>query len=148
MDVSDFDLMTCFAEMMEQHKLVVEPSGLLSIAAAKNLPAQGKKVVCVLSGGNIDMLTISNIVSRGLVSKGRIFTLHTEVENRPGVMANLLQVLAKQRANIIKIDHAAYRNAFTVNTIDVSVTAETNGFEHIENIKKALEEAGFQLKSE
>ena len=143
--VTDFELMSCFADVVAQHKIIVEPSGLLSIAASKHLNAEGKKVVCILSGGNIDMLTISDMVTKGLVNQGRIFTFDLNVPNRPGSLIKVLDVLARERANVVKVEHDRYRTAGHYEDIGLDISIETNGYQHIEQVKNALRDAGFVI---
>lgn len=144
--VTDYELMQCFTEMIEQHKLIVEPSGLLSVAAAKKLEGRGEKIVCVMSGGNIDILTVANVINRGLVNKGRIFRFELNLSHHPGNLVRVLNILSDHRANIIKIDQDTYHSTSEIDAVDVTIAIETNGFEHIARIREALCGAGFAVK--
>lgn len=145
--VDDLDLMTVFTEMVENHKLVVEPSGLLAVAAAKKIPVHNKKIVALMSGGNIDMLTIANIVNRGLIRQGRIFTFSTKLINSPGKLVSLLNVISNQGGNIIDVIHDTHRANFQLNEILVTISVEVNGFEHINLIKKALTDNNYEFEA-
>lgn len=143
--VSDYELMESFLMLVEKHKLVAENSGILALAATRKLVEKNKKVVCVVSGGNIDVMSISSLINKGLISRGRIFTFSTPLANKPGELRRVADILSKVNANIISLDHNSYRNLNRFNEVDVTVTVETNGEEHIRSIFEAFEKEGIHI---
>ena len=141
--VSDAEIVDAFLLLTEKHKLIAEASGVVSLAALKKLNITGKKICSVISGGNIDMLTISTLINNGLVSGGRLFCFSTEVPNTPGQLLRLSQLLAKENANIVSLDHDKFKAINRINNVLVEVTVETNGNSHIEKIVTALEKEGY-----
>ena len=119
--VDDHDLIVNFLDMMENHKMVVENSGLLTVAALKKLDIRGKKVVSILSGGNMDVITIASVVQHGLIQRGRVFTVSVELPDRPGELLHVAEVIAKAQGNIIRLEHNQFvsinRNAAVELTI-------------------------------
>jgi len=136
--VSDYELMEAFLMMVEKHKLVAENSGILALAATRKLVEKNKKVVCVVSGGNIDVMSISSLINKGLISRGRIFTFSIPLPNKPGSLEKVTEILRQCNANIVSLDHNSYRNLNHFNEVDVTVTVETNGEEHIRSIFAAF----------
>lgn len=145
-DISDLDLMVSFTEMIENHKLVVEPSGLLSVAALRKMNVRGKNVVSILSGGNIDMLTISNLVSRGMIRQGRIYSFSFILKDRPGALRRVLEILEANHANVINVNHAATLAYSQLDDVKVNCTIGTDGFEHIKVIQKDLADNGINIR--
>ncbi len=143
--VSDYELMESFLLLVEKHKLVAENSGILPLAATRHLHFHNQKVVCVVSGGNIDVLTISELINKGLIARGRIFMFSTPLANKPGELLKVVEVLKKVNANIISLDHNTYRNLNHFSEVDVTVTVETNGESHIRAIFDAFQEAGIHI---
>lgn len=143
--VSDYELMESFLTLVEKHKLVAENSGILALAATRKLVEKNKKVVCVVSGGNIDVMSISSLITKGLISRGRIFTFSIPLPNKPGELQKIADVLGQCNANIISLDHNSYRNLNHFSEVDVTVTVETNGEEHIRQIFKAFEDVGMHI---
>ncbi len=144
--VDDEDLIVSFLDMVENHKMIVENSGLLSVAALKQLDLKGKKAVAILSGGNMDVITMSSIVQHGLIQRDRIFTVSVLLPDRPGQLSAVADVIAKQDGNVIKLEHnqfvATNRNA----AVELKITLEAYGSEHKARILKALEETGYRPK--
>ncbi|MDU2670635.1 MAG: threonine ammonia-lyase [Clostridium sp.] len=144
--VSDAEIVDAFLLLTEKHKLIAEASGVVSLAALKKLNITGKKICSVISGGNIDMLTISTLINNGLVSGGRLFCFSTEVPNTPGQLLRLSQLLAKENANIVSLDHDKFKAINRINNVLVEVTVETNGNSHIEKIVTSLEKEGYSIR--
>lgn len=144
--VSDNEIVDAFLQLTEKHKLIAEASGVVSLAALKKLNVTGKNVCSVISGGNIDMLTISTLINNGLVSGGRLFCFSTEVPNTPGQLLKLSQLLATENANIVSLDHDKFKATNRINNVLVEVTVETNGNAHIDKIVAALEKEGYSIR--
>ncbi|MBB6214428.1 threonine dehydratase [Anaerosolibacter carboniphilus] len=143
--VSDFDIMEAFLLLLEKHKLVGENSGVLSLAGLKKLHVTNKKAVCVVSGGNIDVLTISSLVNRGLISRGRIFCFSVDLPDKPGELLKISEILAKLQANVIKLDHNQFKNLDRFMEVQLEVTVETNGHKHIQQIISEMHKAGYEI---
>ena len=143
--VSDYELMETFLLLVEKHKIVAENSGILPVAAAKKLNVKGKKVVAVVSGGNIDVLTISSMINKGLIMRGRIFTFSVQLADKPGELLKVSEILSKQNANVIKLEHNQFKNLSRFKDIELQITVETNGSEHIQNLTQAFEEKGYEI---
>jgi len=144
--VPDQDLIVCFLDMVENHKMIVENSGLLTVAALKQIDCRGKKVVAILSGGNMDVITMSSIVQHGLIARGRIFTVSVLLPDKPGELANVSTLIAAQQGNIIKLEHNQFVSINRNTAVELVITMEAFGHEHKERIVKALEEKGYQPK--
>ena len=144
--VNETEIMEAVLLLLEKHKLVAEASGALPFAALRHLNSCNKKVGCVISGGNIDMVTISSMIRSGLVTSGRIFAFSVELPDAPGQMLLIAKILADQRANIIGLDHNPFKAKDRFNRVVLEVTAETNGHEHVAQIIKALEDHGFEIQ--
>lgn len=146
--VDDHDLIVNFLDMMENHKMVVENSGLLTVAALKKMDFQGKKVVSILSGGNMDVITISSVVQHGLIQRGRVFTVSVELPDRPGELLHVADVIAKAQGNVIRLEHNQFISINRNAAVELTITMEAFGHEHKEQIIKALEDAGYAPKSQ
>ncbi|HFI0464073.1 TPA: threonine ammonia-lyase [Streptococcus suis] len=146
--VNDVDLIDSFLSMVEQHKLVCENAGLITIAALFKLKDQikDKNVVSVISGGNIDVLTINSLVQRGLYLRDRVFTFTTAISDRPGELERITGLIAKQKGNIIKLDHDQLSALDRFSEVLVTVTVETYGSEHKDTILQTLRSEGYQVK--
>ena len=144
--IDDHELIVTFLDMMENHKMVVENSGLLSVAALKHLDCKNKKVVSVLSGGNMDVITISSVVQHGLIQRGRIFTVSVQLPDRPGELVNVANVIAELRGNVIRLEHNQFVSINRNAAVELQITMEAFGHEHKNDIVKALEEKGYQPK--
>ncbi|NPD72642.1 threonine ammonia-lyase [Oceanispirochaeta sp. M1] len=144
--VSDAELMESFLLLLERHKLIAENSGVLSLAALHKLKVRGEKIVPVISGGNIDVVTISSMIDRGLVKRGRIFCFSAEMPDEPGQLLKISEILADENANIIKLDHNQFKTLDRFKQVLLEVTVETNGHEHVRKIIKALEKGGYSIE--
>ena len=145
--VSDDELVTAFLDMVENHKMVVENSGLLSVAALKQLPAEGKRVVSILSGGNMDVITMASVVQNGLIFRDRIFTVSILLPDKPGSLAHVAGVIADSRGNVIKLDHNQFYSTNRNEAVELRVTIEAFGTEHKEEIIAVLEKEGFKPRT-
>jgi threonine dehydratase len=143
--VSDYELMKAFLVMVEKHKLVAENSGILPLAALKKLNEKNKKVVCLVSGGNIDVRSISSMINKGLIERGRIFSFSVQLPDKPGQLQYVSEVLARLNANVIAVDHNQFRNFEDFGEVELRVTCETNGESHIATIIKAFEDDGYKI---
>lgn len=143
--VSDVDVLEAFLLMVEKEKLVVENAGVLSLAALKKLPYIGEKIVCLVSGGNIDVVTISEMINRGLISRGRLFCFSVELHDTPGELLKISTILAKHNANVIKLDHNQFKTLDRFMHVQLEITLETNGHGHVTEIKKALYDEGYHV---
>lgn len=144
--IPDSELVDAFLDMMEKHKMIVENAGLLTVAALKHLKAEGKNVVPVLSGGNMDVITVSSLVQHGLVSRGRIFTFSVILPDRPGELLHVSQVLADNNGNTIKLEHNQFVNLNRQAGVELRVTLEAFGHEHKAQILKALKDEGYDAR--
>ncbi len=141
--VEDADLVVAFLDMVENHKMVVENSGLLTVAALKQLNVKGKKVVSILSGGNMDVITMSSVVQQGLILRDRIFTVSTLLPDKPGELSRVANVIAQQNGNVIKLEHNQFVSINRNAAVELRITIEAFGTEHKEQIMQALEENGY-----
>ncbi len=144
--VKDEDLVTAFLDMVENHKMVVENSGLLTVAALKDLGVTGKKVVSVLSGGNMDVITMSSVVQQGLILRDRIFTVSVLLPDKPGELSRVSNVIAVESGNVIKLEHNQFVSINRSAAVELRITLEAFGTEHKEKIINALEREGYQPK--
>lgn len=144
--VSDYELMEAFLLLVEKHKIVAENSGILSVAGLKKLNVKGKKIISILSGGNIDVLTISSMINKGLVNRGRIFTFSVDLPDKPGQLVAVSEMLSNQNANVIRLEHNQFKNLDRFHEVELQVTVETSGEEHIEKIIKNFKENGYIIK--
>ena len=142
MTVEDDEIVVAFLDMVENHKMVVENSGLLTVAALRHLPFEGKKVVSVLSGGNMDVITMSSVVQHGLIQRDRIFTVSVMLPDRPGELVRVASIIAENRGNVIRLDHNQFVTANRAAAVELRVTIEAFGTAHKEQIVKALADAG------
>lgn len=143
--VSDFDIIEAILLLMEKHKIVVEGAGALSLAGLRKLESKNKKVVCVVSGGNIDISTISAIINRALVSRGRLFCFTVNLPDKPGELLHIAKILADLRANVIKLEHNQSKVMDRFKQVQLEVTVETNGHNHVKEIEAAFEEQGVEI---
>lgn len=143
--VSDNDLMDAMFIVLEKHKLVAEATGVMSLAALKKLNFRGKKVVSIISGGNVDVVTIASLLNHGLLSRGRIFCFSVRLQDTPGQLLKIAKILEEKKANVIKLDHNQFKAIDRLKHVVLEVTVETNGHEHIEEIVKALNEQGYNI---
>ena len=142
--VDDEELVVAFLDMVENHKMVVENSGLLTVAALKHLDVKGKKVVSILSGGNMDVITMSSVVQHGLIQRDRIFTVSVLLPDRPGELVNVAQVIAESKGNVVRLDHNQFVTTNRNAAVELRVTIEAFGTAHKQQIVEALEAKGFR----
>ena len=142
--VEDDELIGAFLDMVENHKMIVENSGLLSVAALKQLDCKGKKVVCVLSGGNMDVITMSSIVQHGLIQRDRIFSVSVLLPDKPGELVQVAQTIAEAQGNVIKLEHNQFVSTNRNAAVELRITMEAFGTEHKLEILKALEKKGYR----
>lgn len=144
--VSEQEIMEAVLMLIEKHKLVAETAGVLSLAALKKLTATNRKIVSLISGGNIDVVTVSSMINKGLISRGRIFCFAVELPDVPGQLLRISQILADQKANVIKLDHNQFKATNRFENVVLEVTAETNGHGHINEVIGALQENGYEIR--
>ena len=144
--VEDSELIESFLDVMENHKMLVENSGLLSVAALKHLDCKNKKIVSVLSGGNMDVITLSSVVQHGLIARGRVFTVSVLLPDRPGMLVKVANVIANQEGNVIRLEHNQFVSINRNAEVELTITIEAFGQEHKASIVKALEAEGFSPK--
>lgn len=141
--VSDDELVVAFLDMVENHKMVVENSGLLTVAALKHLNVEGKKIVSVLSGGNMDVITMASVVQHGLIQRDRIFTISVLLPDRPGELVRVASVIAEEQGNVIKLEHNQFVSTNRNAAVELTITLEAFGTDHKMRIIKALKEHGY-----
>ena len=144
--IEDDELVVAFLDMVENHKMVVENSGLLTVAALKHLDFTGKKVVSVLSGGNMDIITMSSVVQHGLIQRDRIFTVSVLLPDKPGELVNVASIIAEERGNVIKLDHNQFVSTNRSSAVELKITIEAFGTDHKNQIVKVLEKRGYRPK--
>ena len=144
--VDDAELVVAFLDMVENHKMVVENSGLLTVAALKNLNVTNKKIVCILSGGNMDVITMSSVVQQGLIFRDRIFTVSVLLPDKPGELCRVAEVIAKENGNVIKLEHNQFVSTNRNAAVELRITLEAFGKEHKEQIIEALNKNNYQPK--
>ena len=142
--VPDSDLVTAFLDMVENHKMVVENSGLLTVAALKQLNCKGKKVVSILSGGNMDVITMSSVVQNGLIQRDRIFTVSVLLPDKPGELARVSGIIAEENGNVIKLEHNQFVTTNRTEAVELRITLEAFGTDHKNQIIATLDKKGFK----
>lgn len=144
--VEDEELVVAFLDMVENHKMVAENSGLLTVAALKHLDVKGKKIVSILSGGNMDVITMSSVVQQGLILRDRIFTVSVLLPDKPGELSHVADVIAKENGNVIKLEHNQFISINRSAAVELRITLEAFGSEHKMQIIRTLEENGYKPK--
>lgn len=144
--VPDSDLVMAFLDMVENHKMIVENSGLLTVAALKQLKCRNKKVVSILSGGNMDVITMSSVVQQGLILRDRIFTVSVLLPDKPGELERVAGTIARENGNVIKLEHNQFVNTNRSAQVELRITMEAFGTEHKEQILSALDRNGYRPK--
>lgn len=144
--VEDDELIGAFLDMVENHKMIVENSGLLSVAALKQMDLKGKKAVCILSGGNMDVITMSSIVQHGLIQRDRIFSVSVLLPDKPGELVSVAATIADAQGNVIKLEHNQFVSTNRNAAVELRITMEAFGTEHKHKILAALEAKGFRPK--
>lgn len=144
--VDDIELVDAFLALVEKHKIVAENAGVLSVAALSKCNLQGKNVVSILSGGNIDVLTIAQMIQRGLMLRDRVFTFSVFLSNKPGELVNIASLIAQNQGNVIKLDHNQFASMDRFSQVELQVTVEAFGSEHKDRILNALAQAGYHIR--
>lgn len=144
--VSEIDIMNALLSLIEKHKLVAEGAGVLSLAALSKLPFTGKKVAAIISGGNIDISTISALIDKALIARGRVFCFSVQLPDKPGQLLNVSRILAEENANVIKLDHDQTKVTDSFKKVVLTVTVETHNEAHIQHIIAALNKNGYDVK--
>lgn len=144
--IDDAELVAALLDMMEKHKMIVENAGLLTVAALGHLNVKGKNVVSILSGGNMDVITISSLVQMGLIHRSRIFTFSVFLPDRPGELVNVTKIIAAQQGNIIKLEHNQFVSINRASKVELQVTLEAFGHSHKEAILAAFAEKGYDVR--
>lgn len=144
--VSEIDIMNALLSLIEKHKLVAEGAGVLSLAALAKLPFHDKKVVSIISGGNIDISTISALIDKALIARGRVFCFAVQLPDKPGQLLNVSRILAEENANVIKLDHDQTKVTDSFKKVVLTVTVETHNEQHIQKIIQALNANGYEIQ--
>ena len=144
--VEDDELVVAFLDMVENHKMIVENSGLLTVAALKHLDLSDKRVVSILSGGNMDVITMSSVVQQGLIFRDRIFTVSVLLPDKPGELSKVSAAIAAEQGNVIKLEHNQFVTTNRSAAVELRITLESFGTEHKKQIMKALEKKGYKPK--
>ena len=140
--IEDDELIVAFLDMVENHKMIVENSGLLTVAALRHLDVKGKKIVSILSGGNMDVITMSSVVQHGLIQRDRIFSVSVLLPDKPGELVRVASTIAKANGNVIKLEHNQFVSTNRNAAVELRITLEAFGTEHKHQIMKALEDEG------
>ena len=144
--IEDDELVDAFLDVMENHKMMVENAGLLSVAALKHLDCKDKNVVSILSGGNMDVITMASLVQYGLINRGRVFTFSVMLPDRPGELVRVADIVAKANGNIIKLDHNQFVSINRQSKVELQVTLEAFGHGHKDSILEALRQEGYDVR--
>lgn len=144
--VSDDELIVSFLDLVENHKLIVENSGLLTVAALKHLDVKDKKIVSILSGGNMDIITMSSVVQLGLIKRDRIFTVSVLLPDKPGELVRVASIIANEQGNVIKLEHNQFVSTNRTAAVELKITIEAFGTEHKKSIVKSLKNEGYNPK--
>ena len=145
--VTDDEISAAILALMEKQKLVTEGAGAVSVAAAmfNKVPVKNKKVVCLLSGGNIDVTILSRVIKRGLLMTGRTYSMNIELIDKPGQLMDVSRIIAEAGGNVISIHHERANEGSAVNGCYVRIVLETRNYQHIDEIKTALKDNGFKI---
>lgn len=144
--IEDTELIVAFLDMVENHKMIVENSGLLTVAALKHLNVEKKKIVSILSGGNMDVITMASIVQHGLIQRDRVFTVSVLLPDKPGELAKVSTLLAAEQGNVIKLEHNQFISINRNAAVELRITLEAFGSDHKKQIVEALNAAGYRPK--
>jgi len=144
--INDNELIVSFLDMVENHKMIVENSGLLTVAALKHLNVKGKKIVSILSGGNMDVITMASLIQHGLIERDRIFTVSVLLPDKPGELAKVADLLASERGNVIKLEHNQFISINRNAAVELRITIEAYGTEHKKQIVERLNKEGYRPK--
>lgn len=143
--VSDFEIMESFLILLDKHKLIGENAGVSSLAGLRKIKEKNKKIICIVSGGNIDVLTMSSMINRGLISRGRIFSFSVELSDKPGELLKISSILSEMNANVIKLEHNQLKSIDRFMEVELEITVETNGHNHIKGIVSRLKDSGYEI---
>ena len=146
--IEDQELIVNFLDVVENHKMVVENSGLLTVAALKHLNCKDKRVVSILSGGNMDIITMSSVVQHGLIERERVFTVSVQLPDRPGELVHVANIIAELKGNVIRLEHSQFVSINRNAAVELKITLEAFGHEHKKQIVSALREKGYDPKVE
>ena len=144
--IPDDELVVAFLDMVENHKMVVENSGLLTVAALKHIDCTDKKVVCILSGGNMDIITMSSVVQHGLIARDRIFTMSVLLPDKPGELVSVATIIAENRGNVIRLDHNQFVSIDRNASVELKITIEAFGPEHKQRIIDSVKAKGYEVE--
>ena len=144
--VSEFEIMSALLSLIEKHKLIAEGAGVLSLAALNKLSFKNKKVAAIVSGGNIDISTISALINKALIARGRVFCFTVNLPDKPGQLLKVAEILAQENANVIKLDHNQAKVTNSFKQVQLEVTVETHGQDHVDQVVNALEKNGFLIQ--
>ena len=144
--IKDDELIVAFLDMVENHKMIVENSGLLTVAALKHLDVKNKKIVSILSGGNMDVITMASLIQHGLIMRDRIFTVSVLLPDKPGQLAKVSSILAEENGNVIKLEHNQFVSINRNAAVELRITIEAFGTEHKEQIVNRLKAEGYRPK--
>ncbi len=145
--VKDDELIVAFLDLVENHKMIVENSGLLTVAAMKHLNVEDKKVVSILSGGNMDVITMSSVVQKGLIMRDRIFTVSVLLPDKPGELSRVSAIIAQEQGNVIKLEHNQFVSTNRNAAVELRITLEAFGTEHKQQIIAALQKNGYRPRN-
>lgn len=144
--VEDDELIVAFLDMVENHKMIVENSGLLTVAALKHMDVKNKKIVSILSGGNMDVITMSSVIQNGLIQRDRIFTISVLLPDKPGELTRVSGIIAEAKGNVIRLDHNQFYSVNRNAAVELKITLEAFGTDHKKQIIRALESEGYKPK--
>ena len=144
--IDDSELVSAFLDMTETHKMIVENAGLLTVAALYHLDCKKQNVVPILTGGNMDIITMSSLIQNGLINRGRVFTFSVQLPDRPGELLQVAGIVAKEQGNIIKLEHNQFVNINRQSGVELRVTLEAFGHDHKAAILNALAREGYSVK--
>lgn len=145
--VSDDEIAAAILTLMEKQKMVAEGAGAVAVAAVlfNKLPVEGKKVVCLVSGGNIDVNILNRVITRGLVRSGRVVALTLDLPDKPGVLAEISKIISDEGGNVISVIHERSSNVANITSCQLHIEMETRNHSHVETIKSKLESAGYPI---
>ena len=144
--IEDTELVSAFLDMTETHKMIVENAGLLTVAALYHLDCRKQNVVPILTGGNMDIITMSSLIQNGLINRGRVFTFSVQLPDRPGELLHVADIVAREQGNIIKLEHNQFVNINRQHGVELRVTLEAFGHDHKTAILTALQQVGYQVR--
>ena len=141
--IEDEELVMSYLDIVENHKMVVENSGLLAVAAVKHLDVKDKRIVAILSGGNMDVITMSSVIRQGLIMRDRVFTVSVLLPDKPGGLSKVAAIIAEENGNVIKLEHNQFVSINRNVAVELKVTIEAFGTEHKQRIMDALAAKGY-----